>query len=88
MNGKEFKIRCDRGKITYIYNDDLADALSGIPGSVSTFRASHVEPADDGSWIADLRPVGGPVLSGFHRRQEALNAELEWLEKHIIDGEM
>ena len=35
-------------------------------------------------WIADLRPVGGPVLGPFLLRGEALAAEREWLEERDL----
>ena len=63
-----------------IYSDELIDVLSEL-GSVSVRRASHVEPCD-GGWSADMSPVGGPVLSGFSKRQEAIDAEIEWLRRN------
>lgn len=76
-------ISCSDGVIKHIYSDELA-GLSDIPGSSSISRASHVEPSADGSWIADLRPCGGPVLHGFRLRAEALAAEKEWIEENIL----
>ena len=49
-------------------------------GRVETTRASHVEPAPEGGWIADLGPSAGPVLGPFRYRREALEAEVEWLK--------
>ena len=49
-------------------------------GSVSIRRASHVEPNSTGHWLADLSPVGGPVLGPFKWRSQALEAEVRWLE--------
>jgi len=53
-------------------------------GSVDVKRASHVEPDGSGGWYADLSPVGGPVLTGFRQRSEALAAEVNWLELHWL----
>jgi hypothetical protein len=63
-----------------IYSDELIDVLSEL-GSVSVRRASHVEPCD-GGWSADMSPVGGPVLSGFSKRQDAIDAEIKWLKSN------
>lgn len=49
-------------------------------------RASHVEPTEDGQWLADLSPVGGPALGPFSLRSSALRAEKEWLENHLLKG--
>lgn len=61
-----------------IYSDELIDVLSEL-GSVYVRRASHVEPCD-GGWSADMSPVGGPVLGAFPKRQDAIDAEIDWLK--------
>ncbi len=48
-------------------------------GTLKITRASHVEPDHDGNWLADMGPVGGPVLGPFGTRSEALAAERAWL---------
>lgn len=53
-------------------------------GRLEIRRASHVEPAADGRWLADLRPVGGPQLGPFAHRSQALAAELTWLEREWL----
>lgn len=53
-------------------------------GNLSIARGSHVEPAPDGAWRADLSPVNGPLLGPFRRRSDALKAEVEWLEIHWL----
>lgn len=78
------KILCANKEIVSVYSDALV-SLDDLPGHSTITRASHVEPAQDGSWVADLRPSGGPVLSGFKLRSEALQAELDWLDANIID---
>ncbi len=53
-------------------------------GSIDIRRGSHVEPTDDGRWMADLSPVDGPMLGPFDIRSEALDAELQWLNEHWL----
>ena len=68
-------------RIRLVHHDGLVSELKKHGKSV-TKRASHVEPDDDGNWYADMSPVGGPMLSGFATRAEALEAEREWLFAH------
>ncbi len=66
------------GSVRGIYGEEIAlDAL----GTPRITRASHVESDHQGRWLADLAPVGGPVLGPFDRRSEALEAEVKWLEE-------
>jgi hypothetical protein len=53
-------------------------------GTLSIDRGSHVEPTEDGQWLADLSPVNGPSLGPFATRSEALAAERDWLEVHWL----
>lgn len=69
------------GTIRGVYAEDLDLAALGRP---VIRRASHVEPTPDGRWLADLGPVGGPVLGPFARRSETLEAETAWLEEHWL----
>ena len=66
-----------------IYTEAINLAAIGSP---TISRASHVEPDQQGRWLADLSPVGGPVLSDFAHRSEALAAEHAWLETHWLDA--
>ena len=69
------------GRVRGIYGEEIAlDAL----GPLRIERASHVEPDDRGRWLADLAPVGGPVLGPFDKRSEALEAEMAWLEANWL----
>lgn len=74
------------GNVRAIYSDDrvglLAELAQQLGSEPVTRRASHVEPATDGGWTADMSPSGGPVLTGFRLRSEALAAEIEWLREH------
>ena len=67
------------GTVRAIYAEEI-DLTHLGPAHIS--RASHVEPDSDGRWIADLGPVGGPVLGPFDRRSEALAAEV-----HLARGD-
>jgi hypothetical protein len=68
------------GTVRFVYSDSLVEYLD--LGKSTVVRASHVEPNADGLWIADLGPSGGPQLGPFRLRQEALDAELEWLHEN------
>lgn len=54
-------------------------------GALDIKRASHVEPdqARPGTWYIDLAPVGGPRVTGFVSRAEALAAEEAWLNEKM-----
>lgn len=96
------------GRLRFIYTDALASLLD--LGTAEVVRASHVEPAPGGGWLADMRPSGGPVLGSngsytpqsplpmemfgeverfvmgaaitpFALRQDALDAEMAWLQR-------
>lgn len=69
------------GRLHAIYDD--AFGLQEL-GNVSIRRASHVEPTEEGMWLADLSPMQGPVLGPFVWRQEAVEAELGWLRKNWL----
>jgi len=56
-----------------------------VLGRLSIRRASHVEPTEDGRWLADLSPVAGPTLGPFDLRTDALAAEIAWLEQHWLN---
>lgn len=73
------------GTIQFIYTDDLRTLMA--EGKAVTKRVSHVEPNDDGKWVADLSPVmSGLTLGPFETRAEALAAERKWLEEHLKEG--
>lgn len=75
------------GKMEFIYNEDLLENL--IPERFKTEeikRASHVEPDPDkpGFWYADLTPSGGEKITGFKTRTEAINYEIDYLNKEYL----
>ena len=53
-------------------------------GRLSIERASHVEPNEQGDWIADLSPVSGPSLGPFSKRTDAIAAEVQWLRDNWL----
>ena len=67
-----------------IYNDSFEYGELGKP---RIRRASHVEPDESGRWFADLSPVEGPTLGPFDKRNDAINAELEFLNCMLADCE-
>jgi hypothetical protein len=69
------------GRVRGIYGEEIdLDAL----GPLRIERASHVEPNEQGRWLADLSPVGGPVLGPYQKRTDALAAEVAWLEENWL----
>lgn len=72
------------GQITSIYDDALLPLMDQAE-NVETRRASHVEPSKVAriGWCADLSPVDGPKLT-FKSRKAALNAEVRWINQHVI----
>jgi hypothetical protein len=82
---KHLKLVVEHGSIRAIYDDALTALMRGAR-KVQIARASHVEPNDSGFclWSADMSPVGGPKLVGFRTRQEALDAERDYLDRNVI----
>jgi hypothetical protein len=76
---EEVQIVISGDRVRFIHQDDLAEAMQ--IGKTTTRRATHVEPGR-GGWNADLRPVNGPVLGPFARRDAALEAEAQWLREN------
>jgi hypothetical protein len=79
---KQLKLVVKNGVIHAIYDDALIGLFEDA--TVSTRRASHVEPVDGGGWSADLSPVGGPMLWNFKTRKDALDAEARYINQHVI----
>jgi hypothetical protein len=69
------------GMVRAIYDEAIDLSALGRP---TITRASHVEPDEQGRWLADLTPVAGPTLGPFDRRSEALDAERAWLERNWL----
>jgi hypothetical protein len=69
------------GGIRCLYGETIDLHLLGRP---IIRRGSHVEPAEDGTWLCNLSPVSGPVLGPFALRSQALAAETAWLDEHWL----
>ena len=69
------------GCIRAVY-DDAIDLRS--LGELSIRRGSHVEPDETGGWLVDLSPVAGPMLGPFLKRQQAIEAEIAWLDRNWL----
>ena len=69
------------GNCRCVYGEDLD--LS-VMGTLQIERGSHVEPDENGRWMADLSPVAGPKLGPFATRSEALRAEAAWLHEYWL----
>jgi hypothetical protein len=69
------------GTVQCIYSEAID--LSAL-GRLAITRASHVEPDQQGRWLADRSPVNGPVLGPFDSRSKALVAEHAWLEANWL----
>jgi hypothetical protein len=65
------------GSLKMLYDDSLKSLME--QGKTEVKRASDVEPDGKGGWTADLTRVGGPILGPFNLREEALDAEKNWL---------
>jgi hypothetical protein len=79
--GKMIITFTEEGTAQTIYNEKID--LNEL-GKVTHTRASHVEPDENGEWVADLSLVGGPKLGPFKRRSEAITREIEWLETNYF----
>ncbi len=84
---KQLKLVVKAGRIKAIYDDALTALFDGA--EVKVERASHVEPQFGlrsfvNGWYADMRPVDGPVMVGFNTRQEALDAEVRYINQHVL----
>ena len=69
------------GQARCIYSEEIDLA---VLGTLSISRGSHVEPDENGQWLVDLSPVGGPKLGPFAVRSVALAEEIAWLSRHWL----
>ena len=69
------------GRTRCVYSDEIP--LREF-GQLRIERASHVEPNDQGEWVADLSPVSGPTIGPFSKRTDAIAAEVQWLRDNWL----
>ena len=82
MSAIRLKISSAGDEVSFVHTDELVGLFR--EGAPYVTRASHVEPTEDGRWTADLSPVGGPVLGPYDLRDEALKAEVDWLQVNLF----
>ncbi len=72
------------GELRFVHDDAVLELLE-LLGPARADRASTVEPDGENviTWVADLRPVGGP-RGRFMTRTQALAWEKQWIEEHGI----
>ena len=71
------------GNVRCVYGEEID---LGELGQLDIRRGSHVEPDENGRWIVDLSPAGGPTLGPFGSRSAALEAERQWLEQNWLSA--
>lgn len=83
------KFLISKGRIISLYNDEISILLQKELKAKSTIeRVSHVKPIpgenEEIIFEADLAPVGGPKLTGFKTRKKAIQAEIDWVNEHLL----
>ena len=74
------------GTVTTIYDDLLVDVFAAALGTTETKRASHVEPNPIGEgWLADMRPVHGPILGADGTSYLPINMPVGYETKLPVD---
>jgi len=78
------------GKVTSLYKDGNShQLLEKLGGRENIRRASFVEAPEEElngiEFTVDLRPSGGPVITGFKSYSEAVEAEVEWLNENTLN---
>lgn len=63
------------GGVSMLHSDDVDLREFGKP---TIKRASHVEPAEDGTWFVASAATGEVIMEGFATRKEALAFEKEY----------
>jgi hypothetical protein len=77
------------GTLKALYKDGQShQLLSKLGGNAKITRASHVEAPPNSlqeiEFHVDLSPSGGPTLTGYKSYDEAVKAEIEWLNRNIL----
>ena len=91
MATRHVDIVIEGGRLSALYEDletvmgDDVSLMNSI-GNLTTRRASHVEPYGSEGWIADMGPVGGPILGPVKLRRDALALERGYMVEHFGIG--
>ena len=83
-------VRIKGGKILVVYSDSSMGLMESL-GTPSIKRATHVEFDNElRLWVATLAEMGednfgvpGTVIAMCKTRKEAIDAEIEYLRKHM-----
>lgn len=78
------------GKVKALYKDGSShQLLEKLGGKAAIRRASFVEAPETElekiEFTVDLTPSGGPILKGFTSYEEAVTAEVSWLNQNILN---
>lgn len=78
------------GKVKSLYKDGSShQLLEKLGGKAAIRRASFVEAPetelDNIEFTVDLTPSGGPILKGFSSYEEAVTAEIAWLNQNTLN---
>jgi hypothetical protein len=78
------------GKVTSLYKDGSSHhLLEKLGGSASIRRASYVEAPEKElkniEFTVDLTPSNGPIITGFKSYEEAVKAEIEWINENTLN---
>ena len=80
MRSHSFKLSVsESGRATFIYDDAHADLIA--LGDATITRVSSVEPSE-GGWAATMKD--GTVLGPYRLREEALRAEVAYLDSVLF----
>lgn len=55
------------------------------PDALAIVTTEYPDLAVHGSWWADLRPSGGKIEGPFKGRQPAIDFEIDWLTKNVLN---
>lgn len=83
------------GDVVRIYRNSHVEPTSELRDEACGFLLAHNAqlsgtPAEirqqlpQNKWWADMTPLDGPVIGPFDDNQQALNAEIIWLQEHHI----
>ena len=72
------------GTFSEVYYDDLPDLKAEWKAAIK--RAIYVDVCE-GGWVADMSILDGPQLGPYRSRQDALDAEVDWIEEMYFGAE-